>query len=102
MKTIPLNPNFAERTKPHWPPLLAIVTGSRRTGHGIITVTRRGKTHRHRVSLKRFNAVRITVVRFGWFFSGSMMRSAFDINLWGKERRWQNAVRVRTAPDHLA
>jgi hypothetical protein len=107
MKIVPLNPKFLTRNARtdgglQWPPLLAIVTGSRRTGHAIITVTRRGRTHRHRVSLTRYAAVHKKLVRLPWRYSGgSMNRSSFDINLWGSESRWQTTIRMRPSPDQI-
>ena len=65
---------------------LALIKAYRRTGGAIVTVERQGRSpHRHRVSLRRYAALRewtITRAARRWRTSGAWLRSSIAVSLW--------------------
>ena len=65
----------------------ASIKAYRRTGGAIVIVERAGRApHRHRISLRRYAALRewtITRVARRWRTSGYSDRSSFVLSLWG-------------------
>jgi hypothetical protein len=65
---------------------LASIRAYRRTGGAIVTVERRGRTaRRHRISLRRYAALRewtVTRAPRHWCTSGWWGRSSISVSLW--------------------
>ena len=64
----------------------ASIRASRRTGHAWVIVERAGRaSHRHRVSLRRYAALRewtLTAATRRWRTSGAWLRSSIAVSLW--------------------
>ncbi len=66
--------------------LLASIRAYRKTGGAIVTIERRGRTsRRHRISLRRYAALRewtVTRAPRHWCTSGWWGRSSISVSLW--------------------
>ena len=69
---------------------LATIRAYRRTGGAVVAVERAGRApHRHRVSLRRYAALRewtITRAARRWRTSGAWLRSSIVVSLWPQGR----------------
>jgi hypothetical protein len=68
-------------------PLIAEIRGYRRTGHAVVSVSRRGRTRRYRVSLARFFWLRFwLIILCPWRSGGSSSSSSFETTVSASER----------------
>lgn len=61
---------------------LATIKAQRRTGHAVVTIERRGRKRRHRVSLRRYRSFYWwTIQTCPWRCSGAWLRHGLDITV---------------------
>jgi hypothetical protein len=62
------------------------IRATRRTGHAVVRVTRRGRIRRYRVSLRRYARLRDCTIAMArnWQTSGAWMRHGIEVYVWGR------------------
>jgi len=59
--------------------IVATIRGSRRTGHGVVTIERRGRSRRYRVTLARLYWLRFwLIICCPWRVGGAWLNGGFD------------------------
>lgn len=75
---------------------IADIRAYRRTGHAIVSVTRRGRTHRYRVTLARYYWLRFwLIILCPWRTGGAWMRSSLDVTVSDKPHDGSPEFRCR-------